>query len=491
MPSTSRKKVGVIDIGSNSVRLVIYAPPVRAMLPMFNEKVLCGLGRDLHRTGKLRPKGVGQALDTLKRFVALAEKMNVDPLHCVATAAVRDAKDGLEFVASVQQTCGLEISVLSGADEAQFSAHGVLAGIPAADGLVGDLGGGSLELVSVRDSKAGNMSTLPLGPQRLPTSGNASVRKEYVDEQLNRLEWLRALKGKDLLAVGGAWRAIARVHMAQNQYPLQVIHQYTIGRHDAESICQVLSDQSAESLRELKSASRQRLETLPSAAFVMHRLLRLVKPSRVVFCAHGLREGLLFDRLPKSSQNEDPLAVAYYDMEKRESRFPGFGAELSEWTTPLFPDESVMQARLRRASCYLSDVAWRVHSDYRHGQAFRRIIRAPFAAIDHPGRAQIALSVYSRYFGSPEGRAARSAREILDEKAIDRSHVLGLAMRLGYAIAGGTPGLLTDSRLIMDKRSIVLSISPSAERLRGGALNRRFESLAKVLGKKADFAISS
>lgn len=460
------------------------------MLPMFNEKVLCGLGRDLPRTGKLRPKGVAQALDTLLRFVALAEKMSVGPLHCVATAAVRDAEDGPAFVDQVKQTCGLDIRILSGDDEALFSAHGVLAGIPAADGLAGDLGGGSLELVRVAGRKVGDTATLPLGPQRLAAFEDREQQKDHVDKHLGALPWLKDIKGKDLLAVGGAWRAVARIHMGQNLYPLQVIHQYTIPRPEAEAICRVLADQSTESLRSIKGVSRQRLETIPTASYVMLRLLKLAKPARVVFCAHGLREGLVFDNLPRSQQNEDPLAVAYNDMEKRESRFPGFGAELSEWTTPLFPDEDVNEARLRRAACHLSDVAWRVHSDYRPGQAFRRIIRAPFADIDHPGRAQVALAVYTRYFGATEGRAAQSARNILDEKAIEKCRLLGLGMRLGYAFAGGTPGLLTDSRLILDKKTVTLSVAPSAERLRGGALNRRFEALAKALGRKAEFAIA-
>ncbi len=479
----------VIDIGSNSVRLVVYSRPLRAMLPMFNEKILCGLGKDLAVTGRLRPEGIEQALAALGRFGALAEKMRVSGLRAVGTAALRDAEDGQEFVATARERYGIDIEIVSGREEARLSASGVAAGLPEAKGLVGDLGGGSLELVILEAGKAIKSHTLPLGPQRLGAAMREGRLEQVVDDHLSSVPWLSEIRGKTFYAVGGAFRTVARVHMGQSHYPLPIIHRYALGLGEAMEIAEVLARQSTISLSRLRGVSPVRVDTLPTAALVFSRLLAISRPKRIEFSSHGLREGLLFNEMTDTERRLDPLETAYRDMEKREGRFPGFGADLSIWTAPLFEDESGLQARLRRAACHVSDVGWLVHSDFREGQAFRRILRAPFAAIDHPGRAFIALAVYTRYGGDVESSAVYSARTIINAEEVKRARILGAAMRLGYAIAGGAPGLLVDSRLKLSKDRVVLKLSSAARNLGGGdSLQRRLASLGKVMARSVEIA---
>jgi exopolyphosphatase/guanosine-5'-triphosphate,3'-diphosphate pyrophosphatase len=332
--------------------------------------------------------------------------------------------------------------------------------------------------------KSGNSATLPLGPQRLSKQVDSMELKTVVDEALDALPWLCDVRGRALYAVGGALRAVARIHMSQSRYPLHVIHQYRLDRRTARDFAELLSRQSRSSLRRVGGVSRQRADVLPVASFILARIVRRFRPDKVVFSAHGLREGLLYEGLAKDRQKADPLVASYKDMEQRESRFPGFGPDLAIWTDGLFVDEPESLARLRHAACHLSDVGWRVHSDFREGQAFRRILRAPFSSIDHPGRAFVALSVYARYRGGVDGSSANSARTILDEATVRRAHVLGLAMRLGYVLAGGAPGLLVESKLRVEDDSVVLILDKASQPLRGETLERRLNALAKALGLK-------
>src|SRR5215470_10897185 len=223
-------RIGVIDLGSNSIRLVIYERLSRSPAPIFNERVLCGLGRGLQRSGKLSPEGTSRALDNLARFMLLARHMGVSRLDLLATAAVRDASDGAAFVAEASRRCHAAIRVLSGQEEARLSALGVLSGMPEADGVMGDLGGGSLELVALNRGEIGEQATLPLGPLRIMELGEGEPKRARgaVDAALAGLLWLESCAGRVFYAVGGAWRAIARIHIEQSRYPLHVIHHYRV-----------------------------------------------------------------------------------------------------------------------------------------------------------------------------------------------------------------------------------------------------------------------
>ncbi len=154
MPFQAPRDAAVIDIGSNSVRLVVYRLEGRAIWTVFNEKVLAGLGRDLAKTGRLSPEGVIQTLQALKRFRAVLEAVNPAETFVVATAAAREAKDGQDFIDRVRDETGFVVRVLSGEEEAHYAAVGVLAGAPDADAVVGDLGGASLELVRLSSTGA-------------------------------------------------------------------------------------------------------------------------------------------------------------------------------------------------------------------------------------------------------------------------------------------------------------------------------------------------
>src|SRR5918998_5198028 len=172
--------VAIVDIGSNSIRLVVYDGLDRIPSVIFNEKVMAGLGESLSQSGALSEASQDRAVAALRRFALLAKQMGVKRARVVATAAVRDASNGAAFLKRVRAT-GFKPEVLSGEQEAMMAGQGVLSGIPEADGIVGDLGGGSLELVDVADGTVRNKASLPFGVLRLDgagAKGEKAVQKE-------------------------------------------------------------------------------------------------------------------------------------------------------------------------------------------------------------------------------------------------------------------------------------------------------------------------
>ncbi len=476
--------VGVIDVGSNSVRLVVFEGRPRGRLPIFNEKVLCGLGRHLDRTGRLDRRGIERARETLRRFIGLADRMGVSKLQAVATAAVRDAEDGAEFVDAVRRDFGLPITIVSGGEEARLVGQGVLYGIPDADGLVADLGGGSLEVVALDHGKVRQTATLPLGPLRLERYQDRRDLRRHVDDQLGRVEWLALWLDRPLYLIGGAWRSMARITMARSGYFLEIIDNYLVDPAGLRDLAHLISRQSAESLEQIAGVSTRRLDTLPDSALVLHRLLKATLPSRAIFSGHGLREGLLFDALGDAERRRDPLIEACSAMAVQENRFAIVGQELFDWMAPLFPTEKSTWARLRLAACLLSDVAWRVHPDHRDHQAYRRILRAPIPGIDHHGRAAIALAIFARYKGAVTGDQLVPAVRLLSEADAAKVERIGLALRLAHTFSGGTPGAIAATELEVGPSELIFRVGRAVMHLTGETVQRRLDALARTFDKK-------
>jgi exopolyphosphatase/guanosine-5'-triphosphate,3'-diphosphate pyrophosphatase len=471
---------------------VVFERLGSVLFPLLNEKVMCALGRGIASTGRLNPHGVTLALDNLRRFVALARALEVEHLAVLATAAVRDAIDGQSFAAEVERQCRVSVKIIEGAEEARLAATGVLAGIPDADGLIGDLGGGSVELVRIgaeissRTGEIGRIGqgvTLPLGPLRLAELGdNVRAISEAAERALAPAAVLCAVPGKNLYLVGGAPRALARLHMDHTHYPLHIVHQYTIGRREAEAFFDIIGRQSLKSLERIATIPRKRLELVPSAALVLRKLVAIAAPQRVIFSAFGLREGYAYGLIPAPEQERDPLIASCAAIARRQSRFRLEGDRLQEWTAPLFPNQSQGTQRIHRAACWLSDLAWSEHPDYRAEQAFTRSLRMPFPGITHGDRVYLAAVLHTRYGGATDDAVKEPTRHLLNERAAEEVRTLGLALRLAYTLCGGTIDLLFETRLYLEAGNLILEIPSAGSLFLGEAVQRRLEALAKSIG---------
>lgn len=481
-PEKERPLLAVVDVGSNSVRLVIYDAASRAPTARFNEKVLCGLGRGMAETGALNPDGVQSALATLQRFVALSRSMGVQQTVIVATAAAREATNGPAFLAEVERLTGQSVLLLSGADEARYSALGVLSGMPDAHGLMGDLGGGSLELVGLADGRSGQDAvTLPLGPLRLMHLDGEGVRKK-MDQAYDAVAWLKRYSGKPLYAVGGAWRSLARIHMAMAGYPLHIIHHYSIKPDDLDEVQRFMA-KNRDALARVPGLSRRRIDTLPLAAQVLRRLVKAYNPGALVFSAYGLREGLHYENLPAAQREQDPLWAAAERRCQRDGRFPEQIGFIGAFIAPLFDGESAADARLRHTAVLLSDIAWDIHPDYRADEAFTHILHAPFAAITHGERVRLALALYVRYGGEPDSLPlTKPFLGLIAEKDRKWAMRLGAALRLAHTISGGAGQILKDFTLAPDAKNLVLATPGANAALAGESVTRRLGALAKTMG---------
>jgi exopolyphosphatase/guanosine-5'-triphosphate,3'-diphosphate pyrophosphatase len=486
----SRAPVAVVDIGSNSVRLVIYESEARAAATLHNEKSICGIGRDMVTSGRLHSEGCAMALEALARFKMLADGLNVGVREAVATAAARDATNGAEFVRRAEAAWGAPVRVLSGEDEARLAAEGVIAGIPGADGLVADLGGGSLDMVSVRGGKTGDAFSLPFGPLRLMDSSkeDADKARRIVDEGLAKLE-LRGLTNRSLYAVGGIWRSFARVDMEAINYPLHVLQEYEIPRNRALRLCKVLSGLSRKSVEKMKVVSRRRAESLPYGAIVLERLLQACDLKSVTISAYGLREGLLYARLSPEERALDPLIEFAEAMNLRQARSPAHAGEMFEWMTPLFSDEIADMRRVRRAVCLFSDIAWRRHPDDRALGVFNEVLTAPFAGANHRIRALIATSVFHRHTGDEDFPREIAQAELLNSDDEAASLRMGLACRLAFALSGSSAGTLPRYTLRLTPAKVVLDVSRRDEAIAGEPVQKRLGALAAAFGRKGEILI--
>jgi exopolyphosphatase/guanosine-5'-triphosphate,3'-diphosphate pyrophosphatase len=483
--------IAVIDIGSNSVRLVIYEGLTRSPTPIFNEKVLAGLGREVQSTGLLAPDAIEKALAALRRFRALCDTLRVQKLWAIATAACRDARNGPAFIVKAQRICRTRIKVLSGKREAQLTALGVIEGIYNPNGIVGDLGGGSLELVDVKGSKVGGGLTLPLGGLALQDAARGSIKRaeSIVEKALDKAKLAKRGKGRTLYLVGGTWRALARLHMWQTGYPFHVMHGYRISAREALEFARLVHRVQPESLSQIEIVSSARRPLLPYAALVLENLIRKIEPKDVAISVLGVREGLLYSLLGEKERRRDPLISAASALNTLRSRSPRHGEELIDWTDRFMAstgmDETQQERRLRHAACLLADIGWRAHPDYRGEQSMNIIAHGAFVGIDHPGRAFLALTVFFRHAGLSEDELSPRLRELATTRMLDRARVLGAAMRVAYLVTAGQGRVLPNTPMRVERGKLTLRLPRRYAALSSDRVFNRLRQLARLIGRDA------
>ena len=479
--------VAVVDIGSNTVRLVVYDGYRRAPVPMFNESASCGLGAALDSTGAIGEEAAERALRAIARYGRLARGMGAEDPAFIATAAVREAANGEDFVREAKRRCGERIAVLSGDEEARLSALGVVSGIPRADGIMGDLGGGSLELVDIRRGRIARQATLPLGILRHAGRGRAgrAAMLDGIRAGLRTLRWLGGGAGRAFYPVGGAWRAVARLHMARADHPLHVIDGYRMTAREMRDLAEVMGLLGPRSLEQIAGVPRRRRDSLPVACDLMRLLLDATGAKKIAFSAQGLREGFLYDRLDEQCRREDPVLVAARALAAREARFGAIGEALFDWIEPLFRGRRKARRRLRRIACHLADIGWREHPDYRAVQTMNRIQRFPFMGLEHHERALLGYTAFVRHGGDPATPDAQTTHRLMTQRQRHAAETVGEAMRLAFRVSGGAPGVLARSALAVDGDRLALRLPDDGSSPLDDSVARQFDALAAATGMRA------
>ncbi|UJW86130.1 Ppx/GppA phosphatase family protein [Devosia sp. SL43] len=484
------KPVAVLDIGSNSVRLVVYERHARALTPLYNEKSACALGRGVGQTGRLADANVAQALNAIKRFALVARMMRVGKVYVLATSAVRDAANRQEFVDAVEALMDSKVQVLSGEEEAHFAALGAVAGIPGFSGVVGDLGGGSLELSSILGGSDTDGQSFELGVIRLQDDSNGSPSKAagIVREQLQKSSLTKQGKGASFAAIGGTWRSLAKLHQIVRGYPLHMVQHYIVSSEDMIGFCNgIVGAGSLKNYPGADNVSSSRRELVPFGAAVLAEVLKAGQFANVVFSALGVREGYLYGILDNREQSIDPLIQGAEELSVLRSRSPAHGSDLVEFTGQFLAvsgaTETAEEARLRTVACLLADIGWRAHPDYRGPQSVDAVAYGSLSGIDHPGRAFLAQVIAIRYDGL-KSKSAASLMPLGNAEMTQRARLLGALFRVAYPMTAAMPGILPRIRFEVSGNDLALILPGDLAFLDGEHLRGRLEQFVGVAGLK-------
>ena len=482
-PSARRlARVGVVDVGSNSVRLVVFDGAARSPAYFYNEKIMCALGAGMAETGHLSPDGRARALSAMRRFKKLADGMGLSELTCVATAAVRDASDGPAFCEEVCRETGLKIWVIDGEEEARLSAQGVLLGWPGAYGLVCDIGGSSMELAEISGGRVGRRVTSQLGPLKLrDLKGGAKARNAHIKEVMKDLADRMGPQPDRLFLVGGSWRAIARIDMLRRGYPLHVLHEYRMTRKSVSATVEFIKKSDIEELRALSGVSSSRMALVPYAADVLSRLVKTFKPKDIAISSYGIREGMLYEQMPQRLRDRDPLIEACRFAENKDARMPGFGKVLNTFIEPLYKGAPSPRRRLVKAACLLHDVSWRAHPDYRAEVCFDNSTRANLGGLKHLERIFLGLALLHRYSNKRENTRFDDLCSMVDEQTRLEAEILGKAMRFGAMLWMNKDEERGELRWFPKKKRLEFWVTEDMLPLFGEVAEARLNSLASSL----------
>ena len=476
-------RVGVVDVGSNSVRLVVFDGAARSPAYFYNEKIMCALGAGMAETGHLSIEGRARALSAMRRFKKLADGMGLSELTCVATAAVRDASDGRDFCDQVKRETGLSIWVIDGEEEARLSAQGVLLGWPGAYGLVCDIGGSSMELAEISGGRVGRRVTSALGPLKLrDIKGGAKARHAHIKEIMTALAERMGAQRDRLFLVGGSWRAIARIDMLRQGYPLHVLHEYRMTRKSVAATVDFIRKHDMDDLRNQAGVSSSRAALVPYAAEVLSRLVKTFKPKDIAISSYGIREGMLYEQMPQRLRDRDPLIEACRFAESKDARMPGFGKVLNTFIAPLYKSAPGPRKRLVKAACLLHDVSWRAHPDYRAEVCFDNATRANLGGLKHSERIYLGLALLHRYSNKRENTRFEDLYEMIDEQTRVEAEILGKAMRFGAMLWMNKDEERGELRWFPKKKRLELWLTADMIPLFGEVAEARLNSLAASLG---------
>ncbi|TGQ12535.1 MULTISPECIES: exopolyphosphatase [unclassified Mesorhizobium] len=491
-----RRPLSIIDIGSNSIRLVVYEGLARSPSLLFNEKMLAGLGRGIVSTGKLDPEAVTRSMEEFRRFRALSDQAGAEHMYVLATAAAREAGNGPDFIHRAEEVLKTEIRVLTGREEAYYSALGVISGFHPANGIAGDLGGGSLELIDINRESIGEGITLPLGGLRLQDMAKNSLvqAQKIARQELARAKLLKGGQGRAFYAVGGTWRNLARLHMEMTNYPLGIMHHYEISADSAQTFLRQVAKGEVEKVRGIEGVSKNRRSLLPYGAVVLQEIMTAMQPSKIVVSAQGVREGFLYSLLDAEEQKADPLISAAEELALLRSRSVHHAHDLVEWTGKAFKafdiDETEDETRYRHAACLLADIGWRAHPEYRGRQSLNIIAHASFIGVDHPGRAYLALANAYRHDGIFNDGVAPEIKALAPPRLLERARVLAAMMRVVYLLTAAMPGVMP--RLKWESRgngALALVLPASLSDLYGERPAGRLAQLARITNRRLVLAV--
>lgn len=472
----------IIDIGSNSLRLVVYEGPARTPFVVHNEKIMVRLGREVAATGRIDSAAFDRALRQCRRFKALLDAAGIKAVRMVATAATRDAENGPELLEELR-AIGFAPELLSGEDEARGAAAGVLSAFPGADGIVGDLGGGSLELIDLRQGEPVRQATFPLGILRLPVlraQGDREFRGAIVD-MLRGGGWKGLGAGRPFYLVGGSLRGLGHLDMYLTESALPGVHGYAFTRERINPLREAIERLGPRLAKTVPGISSSRAQGLDGATALLDVIAERIDCAEMVVSTFGLREGLLFEALDPATQRQDPLLAAVADYGRRRGN-PSWNGDLAaDWIAPLFAGEGPAHGRIRRAACLLAGVDLHPQSETRARHGMELAWLGGWIGLTTLERALLAQTMWSAWSG--KGRCPQ-LEGFLSDDLFRCAICWGEAIRLAERLTGGTSAVLAHARVALADGALTLEFDDDWQALRGHVVEKQLAALAGAMGAR-------
>ena len=456
------ERIGIIDLGSNTARLVIvdmFAENHYMVVDELKESVR--LGQDMDRDGFLKPQRIAETIKTLKMFKRLCDTSKVDRIIAVGTAAVRRAKNQRSFLDEIQVSCNITIRVLSEEEEALLVYRGVINSMDIPKGIILEIGGGSTKIIYYNRRNVLGFASLPFGAVTLtdifanePTPEQSALRvEEFFTEQLKRIPWLKEVDPEaQMIGVGGSFRNLFKIRKLVCKYPMDLVHNYRLATEDFAGVYNMLKVLDVDKRKKIKGLSPARADIMPAAMAIVNSFVSYMNIDTFTIGACGLREGLMVNQaLPITLEKpiSDVLGysldrlVKYYDCDpKHVEHVLLLSVQLFKQLRVLhkFPRQYL---KVLKIAASLHDCGMRVkyyghakHSRYIilnssiYGATHREIVLAAFGAGCHNGE-DVPLAEWQKY------------KDIVTEEDLDAVKKLGVLLRIAESLDRTHCGMVT------------------------------------------------
>ena len=482
-------KEAIIDLGSNSIRMLIYDNLLNSQIPVFNEKAICELGKNLDKTGKLDPKGSDFALSVLQRFKRILSNLKVKKFKIIGTAAIREATDSKLFVAKVEKILKKKVEVLTGIEEAENSALGVIIGFQRVNGVVVDLGGGSLEIARVEKNIIYEKISLPLGVLRLfnQPKRNKDKINSIISFYLNKIEWLRKGKTKNLYLCGGTWRTLLNAHIFKTNYPLSILHQYKLPAIEALKFSNRLSSVKLIKSEKLVGVTKSRTNYIPIGSYILSSLIKICDPSNILCSVSGVREGSLINKAYLNILKKDSLNRSVHFIALKKGDFGENYIKLYNFLKKIFPNKDEnFPIRLLLPACSLSNFDWGLGTYQRAELVFHEVINSPILKLSHNDRIKLGLVSFWRHC-STKYYPDLEFLKLLSNSEITACRRIGAALRFASSISVISSIFYEKIKIyVANEKTLILKVPKKYSQVISNQVQKRLKSLAEEMNLKQE-----
>lgn len=464
-------KIAIIDIGSNSVRLLLAEIGEGNSIRIINElKEYVRLGDGLDKNDMLSKEKIELGIKTLSTYKNICDSFKISEITAVATEAVRRAKNRDDFLMRAKNELNLEITVLSGKEEAYYDYFSVINTINIKDALIMDIGGASTEIMLVKNRKLIESISFPFGAITLTEHFNIddvlneNTEKKlisFLKENLNTLDWLKSSQELPLIGIGGSIRTAAKIHKKSISYPLNLIHNYELQSSDVKKIYDTVKSKNSKERKKIKGLSSDRADIFVGAAALLCTILDLCSIRNIIISRNGIREGLLYSHICKDKKPIDNILsfsinslLINQNCNIKHSKhiyhlFKSFCRELS----PLI-NSKINLSNIIEASAMLHDIGSNITYYFHHKHSLYIILNSQIYGLTHR-ELVISACIAANHRNSNLAIDFEKYKMIINKYDIEIIKKLGILLRLSESLDASMTFKVKDIECTIDEKNVI------------------------------------